>query len=502
MEKVVSMTYASSITNLCEVNKSFDAGVLRIAYAGENRNGSCISKEAFEKSIKTMYNCPVVCNYDRETDTFGGHDIDVVRDADGELKMINLTTPVGCVPESAKYWWAPVEEEDGTVRDYLFTEVLLWKRQEAYQKIKRDGITAHSMEITVKDGMSKNGVYHIDDFEFTAFTLIGVEPCFESSNLTLFAKQDFKRQMSEMMHELKESIGEVGSAASAADDTQKTNQTMEGGEEVLEENMERSEVEKTEELEEEVVETSEIAEEVDEAANVENEVEHEGFELNRNIEEEVFRAISAVSIDTEWGSMPKYCCVDFDADAKEVYCWDRSDWLLYGFSYSMNRDNVVIDFESKKRMKYAIVEFDNGEQASPFADVFTQMADMIHGNVDLEAKYQIASDKIEALNSELEELKQFKEDTENKERNARIEEVFENFSDLNGVDAFDRLVESHEGMSAEDIEEKCFAICGRMNKTVKFSAVQHPKIMVGETNIEQEPYGGVIAKYTCAEKKN
>ena len=69
MEKVMNMTYASSLTDICSINSSFDRGILRIAYTGENRNKSSISKQAFENCIKTMYNCPIVCNYDRETDT-------------------------------------------------------------------------------------------------------------------------------------------------------------------------------------------------------------------------------------------------------------------------------------------------------------------------------------------------------------------------------------------------------------------------------------------------
>ena len=213
MEKVLKMTYESSLTNLCEINPSFDTGVLRVAYTGENRNKSNISKEAFERSIKTMFNCPIVCNYDRESDTLGGHDMEIVRDgASGELRLINVTTPVGCIPESAKYWWDTVEEDDGTEHEYLYVEALLWKRQEAYRKIKRDGVTAHSMEITVKDGEMIDGVFHIYDFDFTAFALIGVTPCFESSALEVFSENDFRKQYSEMMKDLKESFALVNTS--------------------------------------------------------------------------------------------------------------------------------------------------------------------------------------------------------------------------------------------------------------------------------------------------
>ena len=60
MDKVLNMTFASSLTNLCEVNSSFDTGVLRICYTGENRNKSFFSKEAIVNSIPTIYNCPIV----------------------------------------------------------------------------------------------------------------------------------------------------------------------------------------------------------------------------------------------------------------------------------------------------------------------------------------------------------------------------------------------------------------------------------------------------------
>ena len=104
-----------------------------------------------------------------------------------------MTQPIGLIPESARVWFEDFEEEDGTIHEYLYAEVLLWKRQEAYRKIIEDGITAHSMELTVKSGKMVDGIYHIEDFEFTAFALIGVEPCFEGSALETFSKQVYKR---------------------------------------------------------------------------------------------------------------------------------------------------------------------------------------------------------------------------------------------------------------------------------------------------------------------
>ena len=507
-EKVMNVTYASSLTDLCALNSSFDKGTLRIAYPGENRNKSAISKEVFENCIKTMFNCPIVCNYDRETDTLGGHDVELVRDANGVYRMINATTPVGCVPESARFWWDNVEEEDGSVHEYLFTDALLWKRQEAYQKIKRDGITAQSMEITVKDGEMIDGVFHIYDFEFTAFALIGVTPCFESAGLEIFSNRDFKQQLSEMMHELKESYALVNHSQEV-NDINSNNISMEGGEKVLQEKLDLAasygiDV-STLAFSVEDFSLDELREKF-EAMHVEQDDEKQedqdkSFELNSNMTDEVYRTLrDAEVIHCEWGDMPRYGFVDLDTDVQEVYAWDRSDWLLYGFSYSLNGDTVRIDMESKKRMKYAIVPFDEGEQESPFASVFAEAEKMLTANTELEEKFQEASHTIESMETELGELRQFKTDTEKKALDGEREKVFAQFKDLIGVEAFDDLYNNREAYSdLEALEEKCFAIRGRFGAasiSKNYSMEEKaPKLPVTKTDIKEEPYGGIFARY-------
>lgn len=507
MEKVLNMTYASSLTDLCEINSSFDSGVLRIAYTGKNRNNSFISKEAFEKSMKTMYNCPIVCNYDRDTDTLGGHDMDVVKDADGNLRIINMTTPVGCIPESARYWWEEVDEDDGSVHEYLYTEALLWKRQEAYQKIKRDGITAHSMEITVKSGKSIDGVYHIEDFEFTAFALIGVEPCFESSAIELFSKKDLKDQLSEMMQDLKECMNKFDPMQSMGEDKHPHEFAMEGGRDALDEQIEKAEeiVEEAPEqdkFELDGLEQDSVESNPDTVIDEEKQDESAAFELDSNVHEELCRAFDDIRVEKEWGSCRKYCMVDYDMAAMEVYCWDTEDWLLYGFAFEMNGDSVDVKFDTKKRMKYAIVEFDNGEQASPFVEMFSIMEEKIHMYADIEQKYEAASGTITSLEAEVTQLKEFKANVEKEAIEADIKNVFDKFDELSGTEMYEALRNAHEGMTPEDIEEKCFAICGRLGKSVKFSNAQRPKIGVMEHKTEKKPYGGIVEKYTGADNEN
>ena len=500
MDKVLNMTYASSLTNLCEVNSSFDTGVLRICYTGENRNKSFLSKEAITKSIPTLYNCPIVCNYDRESDTLGGHDMEIVCDGDGNLRIVNVTTPVGVIPESAKVWFEDYTEDDGTVHEYLYAEVLLWKRQEAYRKIKNDGITAHSMDIKVKSGKSVDGVYHVADFEFNAFALIGVTPCFESSALEMFSKNNFKQQMSEMMQDLKETFTTVN-PSKEDDNTHPQNYSMEGGEKVLEDKMNLAakygiDVDKLDfSIEDFTVE--ELTEKFEAMKNDDEKGEPDGkFALTSNMVEEINRVLTAEKVTRDWGECPRYCYVDCDIEAGEVYCWDRNDWLLYGFAFSVDGDSINIDFESKKRKKYVIADFDGGEQASPIAPVFELMENKLKDYAEIETKFNAASDTITSMTAELDELRQFKTDTENATAMVEREEVFAQFEDLVGIEAFETLKDDCMKYDLETLEEKCFAIRGRNGAALKFSAKEKaPKLKVPKTDISNEPYGGLFVKY-------
>lgn len=519
MAEVLKMTFASSLTDICEINSSFDKGILRICYTGENRNKTSISKEAIKSAIKTMYNCPVVCHYDRETDSFGGHDIEIAYDADGTPKLVNLTQPVGVIPESAKVWFQEHEDEDGDTREYLYSEVLLWKRQEAYSKIKRDGITGHSMEIKIKDGQKIEGIYHILDFEFEAFALIGKTPCFEGAALETFttdfysannmlkealSARDFKQQMFEMMQDLKETY----MSANTFNEDGDIKNSMGGGEQTLDERMELVakygiDVDTLDfSIEdftiEELTEKFEAMKQAEPETVVEPEVDNaNNFELTNNLMEELVRQVSEETVTHEWGESRRYIYVDCDIEAREVFCLDSEDWLLYGFNFAMNGDNVVVDYESKKRKKYAITDFDEGEQPSPFAGIFTEMEGKINELSVIEGKYNEATEEIASMSEELTTLRKFKADIDDANARAERNAVFARFDDLNGVEAFEALRENCKDIAVDDLEEKCFAIRGRQGTVAKFDLDHTTPVIpvVRHDEEEYEPYGGLFEKY-------
>ena len=495
--KILNLTYASSITDLCEVNSSFDSGILRIAYPGKNRNNSVISKHVFEKCVNTIFNCPIVCSYDRDSDTLGGHDMDVV-EQDGNLVLINATTPVGCIPESARIFWEEVAEDDGTVHEYLCAEALLWKRQEAYHKIKRDGIVAHSMEISVKDGESKDGLYYIYDFEFTAFDLIGVEPCFESSSLEMFSKQDFKKQLSEMMLELKESYNQVKTSADEVDNNSLQNYSAKGGKPI---------VDKNELISKYGIDVDALDFSIDDYSAEELEEKFkaiaEAYTLMSTFMEELTAALGEEKIHDEWGDYSRYVYADVDTEVGEVYCWDTTDWLLYGFTYTMDGDTVIIDFNSKKRKKYIIADFDEGEQPSPFADVFTMLKESVKSNTEWESKYNEASATLQQMSAEVEELKQFKASAEKAAAQNERDEVFARFADLDGVEMFEDLKNDCLNYDADTLENMCYAIRGRQVVPNRFALeTKTPKIKVEKENTVGSPYGGLFEKYGFSKENN
>lgn len=531
-ERKFNIVYESAVEKLTEINSSFDKGILRVAYTGKNRNKSFISKSTFEKCINTIYNVPIVCNYNRETDSIGAHDVEIVKTSKG-MKLINITQPVGVVPESANYWWETVEEDNGEVHEYLCVEIIIWKRQEAYAKIKENGITDESMEIKVKSGQTIDGYYHIDSFEFTAFCLLeSAEPCYESACVEMFTLKSFHDEYTKMMADFKEHFSTVTTSKEDDINPQSITQNLSKGGNISLDRMELlSEYGLTvealdfniddftvDELRAKFEAMKKKAKPVDDDDDDEptnpapeggdGEGSEEFSLTGEQFLSQLFEALSAVKYtDPYWGEMCKYMYVDYDHEASEVYCYDCEDWKLYGFSYSMNGDNVVIDFDSKKRKKFSIVDFDEGSADFNYKYAFEMYGKVILASKDAELsriqteseeKYSQASQTIDNLQAELTTLRQYQKTKLDEERKDAEDELFARFAELDGIEAFESLRTNCSEMALEDIENKCFEIKGR-NTTVNFS-VNKPKStrIAVEKKYEDEPYGGLFVQYPPA----
>lgn len=536
-----NIIYKSSIDKLTALNSSFDKGILRVAYTGRNRNNSYISKDTFERCIDSIYNVPIVCNYDRDTNSIGAHDVELIKDGKG-MHIVNITQPVGVVPESADYWWEEVTEDNGDIHEYLCVDILIWKRQEAYSKIKENKITDESMEITVKGGTTIDGCYHIDSFEFTAFCLLeSAEPCFESARVELFAINHFKDEYEKMIEDFKNSFSMV--KTSTEDDIKRTSDVQnlsKGGKHTLDNKKELAEkyglaledldfdidgltIEdletkfkeiKKKKINEDDLDITDDSGDTDDAKSedLENNSDKEDNESNNETDdhkesgsdsepqtpEENSYSLTAQQLESQitealrnekyedpcWGEMYKYTYFDHDAELEQVYCYDcEDDWKLVGFNYSLNGDNVVIAFDSKKRKKISVVDFDEGSDT----DVNYKTAFDVFGK-------DISSRK----DAEIQSLMQYKNDKMLKEREASEKELFARFPELYGVKEFSELRKNCKDMTIEEIENKCFELKGR-NASLSFS-ITNPQAtriaVVRDNENSKEPYGNLFRKYS------
>lgn len=518
MEKVMRLTFASAIEDIKELNSSFDVGVLKIAYTDENRNKSSISEESYKKSINTIFNCPVVCNYNIEDNSIGGHDV-AVADLGNGMQIINKTSPIGVVPESAKPYFCMVEEDDGKEHKYLCTDVILWKRQPAYEKIKKDGITAQSMEINVKDGFynEETGYYEINDFEFTAFCLLGdgIEPCFESASLEMFSFADVKSGFDTMMAELKESI--LVNSSFEVDNTNSEN-FKEGGVKDMEEKIalakEYGYDPENLDFSMEDLTIDELREKFDamkseqnpDQVNPEDKPTEDTYALSRNVIEELERTVGSVMVEREWGETNRYWFVDYDPEIGEVYCTDRTDYTLRGFHYEMDGDAVAVDFSCGKRKKYTIVDFDEGSAQDQKLGIFQAFDEKCAQNSEISKKYDELSDEHNKAMEELGELRAYKLEIEKIEAAAldeKKDEVFNTFAaELNGYEAYETLRESYKQLSVDEIEDKCYSMIGRKTSSAKFTANEAGATKLPVENrkdadaSKNRPYGDLFEKYT------
>lgn len=514
----------ASISNIKDINSSFALGTLKVMYLGKNRNGSYFSKETVLDAIPSIFNVPIVCYWDSEAGTIGGHDIEIVSDDKG-LRIKNLTEPCGVVPECAVTRFSVETDENGVEHEYLVVDnVILWKRQDVYRHIVDDlgGKVKHSMEINVFDG-EKNGDedFDIKKFEFTALCLLeDAEPCFEGSKLSVYsyATDLFRSKLDAMMAELKESYSLV--SASIEDDIHPHESLAKGGIRALESditidtNAPENEVnfnksDAVEVAEECIVSEPEadnnVAPEGDNFATEDNEgvadtnvpdsetKSAEDFELSSNIVHELVNTLRERKFVTRWGELAEeYEYADYDPATQEVYCWSRQEWLLFGFKYTVDGDVISIDYDSKMRKKYAIVDYVNGDnQSSPFAETYNLLAEIAKSNNDTEKKYNAAAE-------ELNDLREYKANNEAAIAQMQRDEVLSQFADLTGTEAFEYLREHCADYDLTTLEEKCYAIRGR-NSVVKFSGdLKSPRIVIEEdvdSVPDNEPYGGAFVKY-------
>lgn len=469
LNKQMKIPFASSLSNLTEVNPSFDHGVIRVAYTGKNINNTFISKETFEKCINTIFNIPVVAYYSREDDSIGGHEYDMVKE-NGDYKLVPITQPVGFVPQDANWYWSVVEDKTG-VHEYLNVDVLIWKRQECYDKIKRDGCEGQSMEISIINGCMKDGCYHINDFYFTALCLLGEghEPCFESAGLTMYQKSRFNTEWEKLKEDFKKEFSNLNKKE----------------ENPMNENT--------------TVGTSEPTVKPEEAPTT-------NFSLNHNeFMDEIHDLLSEVKFTDKYGeTRNRYWFVDMQE--QEVIVTDCMEkYHVYGIPVSQDGDKVILDFANCKRKKVHYEDFVDGEVV-PDTTVYEAMINtitdtMYNAKTEAEAKlgelmteYESFKTQANETNQKYQALYTAEQERLSAEVKAQKEAVLEQFeSELKGEDTYESLKANMDNMDASELETQCYALYGKKKLTAMAFSKQSkkPVVAVSEPKNDEPPKHGV-----------
>lgn len=210
--KNIGVNFNLKFEKIQNLNPSFDIARIHIGYHGVNRNKCVISKEVFEDAVPSLFNVPLVGRYIPEDNDFGSHDVIVVPKENGGYSIENATVPFGVVPESAQVGWVTVTEENGEEKEYLYADCLIWKRSYGYETLVSQKEWNQSMEITVTEyELDINNYMVVKKMNFTALCILGnnIEPCFESASVQMSKnseKSSFKNQFSLMVNDLKELI--------------------------------------------------------------------------------------------------------------------------------------------------------------------------------------------------------------------------------------------------------------------------------------------------------
>lgn len=198
-----------SPTSVHKLNPEFSLCDVDVMYVDENRNGTDISREVTEDAIYSLYGVPIVGEWLEDKNRFGDHGekIEITRD---KITYTITTKPIGFVTKEAvdNAEWVDKPLPNGhEMKTWLrLKRCILWTgRYEEAQSIIDNG-TFQSMEVKFLDGEYKqNGYFKPSKMIFSALCAIGVEPCFEESNIrrSEYELDSFKLELQTMLDEYK-----------------------------------------------------------------------------------------------------------------------------------------------------------------------------------------------------------------------------------------------------------------------------------------------------------
>lgn len=515
-----------------------------VMHTGANLNKTSFTKDAINKAVPTIRNTPilgyVVDELDEEDKDFKGHEHEL-RITDKNVKYVYAGQAYGVIPESCNPRWIIKDDGTGIEREYLRVDGLIWtKFSDPVDIFTRDGTKNHSVELTdmACGPADKNGNVPVGSFKFDGCCILSttdpsIKPAMTGSCVTAnFSVEDITAQIRDRLYEYQAIQQNYTAQNDNPSDEEKGDTTPMNENEIKTPGVEENQVpaentgtptepagndatppnESTvtepaaAPAEENVAPTTEPEPAPVEPAGTENTAPTENepaagaeFTLSANqLRDEIYNALLKVQVPSRWDPdcmIPKYWLTDI-LDS-EVIVTDSGTYQLMGIPYSMNGDNVVLDYANIKRKKVTYEDWDEGDVMPGLITMFSTLTDKL---VELSDSFTKAANEVSEIKPKLEAYQQAEEKAAAAADKAKRDELFSIMDEKLGADTEYIALKENNEISYSDLETKCYALVGR--KSAEFSYVPNKnnkktvRFGVGGTqNGSDVAYGGLIEHY-------
>ena len=510
-----------------------------VMHTGANLNKTSFTKDVINKAVPTIANMPilgyVVNELDDEDKDFKGHEHEL-RITDTDVKYLYAGQAYGVIPESCNPRWIIKDDGTGTEREYLRVDGLIWTTlREPVDIFTRDVTKNHSVELTdmICEAKRDDGITPVSSFKFDGCCILSttdpkIQPAMTGSCVTAnFSVDDITSQIRERLYEY-QSLQQNYSAKNEnpsdeekgdippMNENEKNPAVTENA--VAEGAVENPEVEATTaenaatETESEAAATENAAsKEGAENATTETPAENaapveEGepaasseFTLTANqLRDEVYNALLEIQVPSRWDPecmIPKYWLTDIQDN--EVIVTDSGTYQLMGIPYSMNGDNVVLEYENIKRKKVIYEDWDNGDVMPGLITMFSALTDKL---VELSDSFTKATNEVSEIKPKLEAYQQAEAEAVAAAEKAKRDELFSIMDEKLGANAEYTALKENTEITYAELETKCYALVGRQSAEFSYVPTTNNKGTVrfgvgGTQNGSDAAYGGLMEHY-------
>lgn len=447
-----------------------------VMHEDENDNKTFIGGDAVNDAEPTLKNIPILAFIKRDEDgeaiDFDQHNVikKIVQGEDGhEVKQYFLERPIGLIPESNNY---RIEEIDGV--NHVVVDGYIWKSysNEGLDLINESSEKGVSMEISVEEGHKdkKTGLYHITKYSYLGVTVLGddVSPAMgDTCKLSTYSSNE---EYQFALQELKKEIQKTEKEELNMSKQNTTEPVVDNNDPVATNSTEPTEPVQGKEPTQEPV--------GDNAPPVEStEPTQVNFNLSvENMSNGIRNTLSAMTTQktNRWNEtydVQSYWLRTIVPSENVVVVEDGiNDYVYYGVPYSLNGDNVVLDFDNKKEYIQTWREKNTGNETLVFSERDNSEEEMIDAKFS-ENEQTIAelNTKITNQEAELVELRAFKLDKDQEALANEVNSIVAKFSNCLDEEEYKEVREKalSKEMDLETFKTHMYALRGMKQEQIE-----------------------------------